>query len=271
MAEGEHLHAVVHDGDGPYALLLHGLLGSRSFWLDNIETLQAVCRPVVVELWGHGRSPAPADPARYEPEGYAEELERLRVELGAERWFAIGQSLGSGLVLHYGLAHPERVLAHVVTNSLSAFVPTEGWRERAARTAEPQAERVRRDGVLSLRDEPINPGRSRRLSARVREALASELEEHTAGAVAYAMTVTTAGAPLGERLRDVSAPTLLTVGRQEERFLPLVDRVRLIPNLEVVELDAGHPVNAHDPAGWNAAVTRFLAAHADGLPSGPAS
>lgn len=67
-----------------------------------------------------------------------------------------------------------------------------------------------------------------------------------------------------ERLRDVSVPTLLSVGRQEERFLPLVDRVRTLPNLEVVELDAGHPVNAHDPAGWNAAVTRFLAAHAGG-------
>lgn len=257
----EHLHAVAYDGDGPYAVLLHGLLGSRSYWLDNLDALQAVCRPVVVELWGHGRSPAPADPARYEPGAYADELERLRIGLGAERWFVIGQSLGSGLVLHYGLAHPRRVLAQVVTNSLSAFVPTEGWRERAARTAVPQAERVRRDGVVSLRDEPINPGRSRRLSARVRDGLAAELGEHSADGVARAMTVTTASAPLGDRLREVSVPTLLTVGRQEERFLPLVERVRLIPHLEVVELDAGHPVNAHDPAGWNDAVCRFLSAH----------
>lgn len=83
----QHLHAVVHDGDGPHAVLLHGLLGSRSYWLDNLDALQAVCRPVVVELWGHGRSPAPADPARYEPDAYADELERLRIGLGAERWF----------------------------------------------------------------------------------------------------------------------------------------------------------------------------------------
>ena len=69
----QHLHAVVHDGDGPFALILHGALGSRSYWDDNLEALKTVCRPVVLELWGHGRSPSPEDPKRYEPEAYVEE------------------------------------------------------------------------------------------------------------------------------------------------------------------------------------------------------
>lgn len=37
MSAAGQLHAVVHDGHGPFALLVHGLLGSRSYWLDNLE------------------------------------------------------------------------------------------------------------------------------------------------------------------------------------------------------------------------------------------
>ncbi|MEL6984283.1 MAG: hypothetical protein AAFO29_17790, partial [Actinomycetota bacterium] len=47
----EHLNAVVHDGSGPPALIVHGALASRSYWADNIEALAQVCQPVVVELW----------------------------------------------------------------------------------------------------------------------------------------------------------------------------------------------------------------------------
>lgn len=258
---GESLHAVVHDGDGPFALLVHGLLGSRSFWLDNLAALQAVCRPVVVELWGHGRSPTPDDPSRYEPEAYVEQFERLRLALGAERWFTVGQSMGAGLTLAYGLAHPQRVSAQVVTNSLSAFAPAEGWRQRAALTAEPQAAKLRQAGTAVMRDAPLNPGRSRRLSAAVREAMAAEFDEHSVEGIAKAMTITTASLPLGERLPLVLPPTLLTVGLREERFVALLDRARRIPQLEIAELDVGHPVNAHDPAGWNRAVVEFLARH----------
>ncbi|WP_420624442.1 hypothetical protein [Candidatus Poriferisodalis sp.] len=40
-------------------------------------------------------------------------------------------------------------------------------------------------------------------------------------------------------------------------------RVRQIPDVEIVDLAASHAVNAQDPAGWNAAVTRFVRHHAE--------
>ncbi|WP_419922725.1 alpha/beta fold hydrolase [Candidatus Poriferisodalis sp.] len=64
-ADTEKLHTVVHDGNGPPGLIVHGALGSRSYWDDNIAALAEVCQPVVIELWGHGRSPSPADTNRY--------------------------------------------------------------------------------------------------------------------------------------------------------------------------------------------------------------
>ncbi|MCP3992805.1 MAG: hypothetical protein GY724_27310, partial [Actinomycetia bacterium] len=50
----------------------------------------------------------------------------------------------------------------------------------------------------------------------------------------------------------------LTLGVDDERFSSLVPQAKLIPGLEIVELDAGHAVNAHDPIGWNQAVIEFI-------------
>ena len=55
-------------GTGPYLLLVHGFLSSRAQWRPNLEGLRRFCRPVVVELWGHGRSPTPDDPEAYRVE-----------------------------------------------------------------------------------------------------------------------------------------------------------------------------------------------------------
>ncbi len=263
-AEGdeiEHLHAVVHDGDGPAALVVHGAMASRSYWADNLPALAEVCTPVVVELWGHGRSPSPAEPARYEPQAYAEEFERLRTGLGVERWYAIGQSLGSGLVLNYGLAHPDRVIAQVVTNSLSAFTPPERWAERRVSGQHAFLDSIRTRGLDAFRDHWINPGRSRRISEATRALLAVEFEEHDVDGVATSMSVTSDRVALGDRLADVAVPTMLTLGVDEERFLPLLDHARRIPGLEVVEVAAAHAVNAQNPDEWNAAVVDFLRRH----------
>jgi len=255
------LNVVVHNGDGPHALLVHGALGSRSLWAENLAALQQVCRPVVVELWGHGRSPSPTDPAHYKSAGYVAEFEQLRSRLGIDRWHTIGQSMGAGLTLTYGLAHPERVISQVVTNSTSAFAPIDGWREHHASGATPMAERLRTEGTEFLRNAKLNPGRSRHLAETTRQLLAIEFDEHDATGIANSMTITTATLPLGERLTKVTRPTLLTLGVEEERFLRLVPRARLIPNLEVVELAASHGVNTHDADGWNEAVAAFLTRH----------
>src|SRR4051812_13544831 len=114
---GPQLHVEMHEGDGPPTLLVHGILSSRAQWLLNIEALRQVCTPVVIELWGHGRSPVPDDAAAFEPDAYEELFDAIRDDLGADRWFVIGQSLGAALTLRYALDRPERVMAHVFTNS----------------------------------------------------------------------------------------------------------------------------------------------------------
>jgi pimeloyl-ACP methyl ester carboxylesterase len=67
------LHCDVHEGDGPFLLLVHGSL--------------------------------------YHPDAYVAAFETLRERLGASRWLVCGQSLGATLTLRYALDHPERVRA----------------------------------------------------------------------------------------------------------------------------------------------------------------
>ena len=257
----EHLHAVVHEGDGPVALFVHGALGSRSYWHSNISALQEVCKPVVVELWGHGLSPSPRDLARYEPSGYVAEFDRIRVELEAEMIWLVGQSMGAALTMHYAVAKPHRVIGMIITNSASGFADPDEWRERNLTLVKQIADQVELEGVECLRDSWVNPGRSRRIHPDTRELLSKEFSEHSAQGIVDSFRTTNYSLPLGESVRDISVPVLFTHGVEEERFQKHLSRVRLIPQVEIVDLPASHAVNAHDPAGWNQATIAFIKRH----------
>ena len=57
------LYYDVHDGTGPYVLLVHGFLSSRAQWRPNLAALASVMRPVVVELPSTLNPPAIVDEA----------------------------------------------------------------------------------------------------------------------------------------------------------------------------------------------------------------
>ena len=115
------LHYDIREGAGEPLLLLHGFLSSRAQWLANLDGLKAFCTPVTVELWGHGRSPMPDDIALLHPLAYVEQFEKIRRDIGAERWYVVGQSFGAGLTLRYALEHPDVLYGQAFCNSNSAL------------------------------------------------------------------------------------------------------------------------------------------------------
>ena len=144
----------VHDGQGPYLGLVHGFLSSQAQWMLNLEALSEVCRPVTIELWGHGQSPAPAEPQHYTPTAYVQQFESIRSALGAEQWFLCGYSLGAGLTIRYAHTFPDRVKAHAFTNSQSGFADAEtlqSWRTDMRRTAA----NIRTQGLSAIRRMPF--------------------------------------------------------------------------------------------------------------------
>ena len=96
----DRLYYEVHGDRGPYILLVHGLLSSRAQWLPNLKVLSTFCRPVVVELFGHGRSPSPSAQEFYLPENYAREFETIRADFWRELRRDLGDRLADELSEH---------------------------------------------------------------------------------------------------------------------------------------------------------------------------
>ena len=63
-------------------ILLARFLSSSAQWILNLNALGKVCQPVTVDLWGHGKSPAPEDRHLYTAH-YGEQFEYIRTTLGS--------------------------------------------------------------------------------------------------------------------------------------------------------------------------------------------
>ena len=252
------LHFELHAGRGPHLLLLHGFLMSRAQWRPNLESLARVCRPVIVELWGHGKSPAPDDPAPYHPDAYVAQFESIRQRLGIERWWLCGYSLGAGLTIRYALTHPQHIAGHIFTNSTSGFADAsqvDAWRNGAAAAAQ----QIEAGGIEAIERMPVHPRQARRLPADLYNALLREAALLSPIGIANTLRYTNPNATVRGRVAENTVSALLICGSAETRFAPHREfALAQMPHLSIVDLAVGHGVNMEDPAGFNAAVRGFI-------------
>jgi pimeloyl-ACP methyl ester carboxylesterase len=257
------LHYQVHPGGGPHLLLVHGMLASRAQWLANLPALARVATPVVVELLGHGRSPSPADPSAYTPGAYVEGFEAIRRELGCERWFVCGQSLGAALTLRYALERPERVVAQVFTNSNSALAD-ESWRAAVVPAMQAMARALAERGRAAFERMPIHPKNARRLPPDVQKALVEDCALHDPAGIALTGLHTVPDSSVRTRFAETKIPTLLVCGTREARFAEQrLFAEQALPSLHVVPANAGHAVNAEASPMFDRAVAEFLRRNLD--------
>jgi len=248
------LYYEVHGTQGPYLLLVHGLLSSRMQWMPNLEALAAFCRPVIVELLGHGRSPSPEDPECYTPNRYVLEFEHIREQLGADRWFVCGQSLGASLTLRYGLNYPQHIIAQVFTNSRSALsenLPVE--------IMEGVAKRLEKDGRKVLDVFPVHPSKNRHFKPEIKKALLEDVNLINLRGLSYNLQYMVTRCSVYKTIHENQVPTLLIVGKFDKQFTPLLAFAeKTMPNLEVLIYDGGHAVNIDAAEDFNKAVQNFI-------------
>ena len=92
--------AVEVQGDGPAAILVHGLGGSSNTFEPQMESFRN-CRAIRPDLPGSGRSATPDGPLSIQ--GFAEALIRMARSLGADKVHLVGHSMGT-IVCHYARA-----------------------------------------------------------------------------------------------------------------------------------------------------------------------
>jgi pimeloyl-ACP methyl ester carboxylesterase len=245
------LHYDVHDGAGEPILLLHGFLSSRGQWLANLEGIKEFATPVTVELFGHGRSPMPDNPAAMHPLAYIEQFEKIRHAIGAKRWYIVGQSFGAGLTLRYALEAPEVLYGQAFCNSNSALEQTDGSNktERAKTISDVLL------GGRPLTELPIHPVNAKRLPEVVKAALIEDAEMLQAEAMVRCLKETRVHLSVREKFASLTVPTLLINGVWEKSFQRTVNFARQeLESLVVVDLEGGHAINAEQPDGFNDAI-----------------
>ncbi len=248
----------VHDGgQGPYMMMVHGFLSSRAQWRINLPALKEVCRPVLVELLAHGRSPAPVEAEAYKVETYIRAFEDIRRKLGAERWVVCGQSFGAGLVTQYALEHRDRVMGLIITNSISAFSP-KGDPERE-KTQRERAATIQAGGKAALQELRIHPRHAKRFPEHIKAEMVDDADRIAPEGILRSMALTSPSLSIHHRLGEILVPTLLVNGLWEKRFQPMRDHAATaIPGVTVVDLPGGHSVNVEAAEGFDRAVVEFV-------------
>jgi pimeloyl-ACP methyl ester carboxylesterase len=254
-------------GKGRPVVFVHGFgCGIRS-WDPQVKALSPSYRTIAYDVRGHGLSDAPTEAGGYSQPISVEDLRRLLSYLQLRRATVVGLSMGGNIALNFALTHPDMVSGLVVVDTGAGSDGTADW----VAGAHSFAEGVDGGGTEAFADMAMASPLFARYCAKGPEAqrfIRSCLMTHRARGIAHTAREVLAKRPkiyaLGDRLAKLSVPTLLIVGEDDEPCRKVHDfMARTIPGATSVVLRrTGHLSNLESPAGFNAAVKRFLARNA---------
>jgi pimeloyl-ACP methyl ester carboxylesterase len=103
-------------GYGEPLVVIHGGGGDARTWIKNLEELAKNYTVYAPDLPGYGGSEA-LDGSYYIPE-LVDFVERFAGNLGLEKFYLMGHSLGGGIALNFALKFPEKIRKLVLISSL---------------------------------------------------------------------------------------------------------------------------------------------------------
>jgi pimeloyl-ACP methyl ester carboxylesterase len=240
-------------GAGPPDLVfLHGWAGSAAYFEESLDALDLDhARAIAVDLSGHGKSP-PHD-AAWSIEGIDDAVLAAANAAGADRFVAVGFSMGAKFALHLAVAHPDRVAALVlVAGTPAAAIPVppevlDDWYSRA--------------GNADALDEMLRPY----LTGPVDEAAYDRFVRDAARVPRSALEGTlqvTLETDFAASLPSIAAPTLVIAGAFDTLFTPQLLRdalVNQIPGARLAVVECGHEIPLERPRELAALIEAFLA------------
>ena len=259
--------SITEAGDGPPAILIHGLGATKVSMLPTLAALAPTHRAIALDLPGFGDSVKPLR-APYHAQYFAGAVVALMDALELRRADVVGNSLGGRVAIEVGLRFPSR------TGRLGLLAPSLAWlRGRPfaplLRLVPPQL------GLLQPTPRALTESIVRRLvpgaadgwtAAGVDEFLRSYLTPRGRAAFYAAARNIYLEEPSGPyglwtRLPSLTAPSLFIWGRRD-RLVPIgfEPHVReALPASTHLELECGHVPQLEAPVETHRALLQFLA------------
>jgi pimeloyl-ACP methyl ester carboxylesterase len=256
--DGVRLAGVDFGGDGPPALLLHGLAGYAGEWASTAEWLTKRCRVVALDARGHGASERfPADVSRA---AHVADAAFAIDELALGPVVVVGQSLGGQAAILLAAQCPDLVRRLVLADA----GPGGGGDERAveANLADLRSALERWPVPFASREAAVEFFGGPSPSA---EAWVDGLEHRDGGwrprfdvDVMVRTLREASGRAYWEEWERIACPVLV-VRAGDASHLSAADARAMAARAQVVELaGAGHDLHLERPAEWRDALSVFL-------------
>jgi pimeloyl-ACP methyl ester carboxylesterase len=229
-------------GSGPTIIFVHGWTCDTSSWREQLPAFDDDYRVIALDLPGHGQSGSPP-PDAFSMDLFADAIEAVRAEAGADRVVLVGHSMGGPVIRQYALSYPEHVAGLVAVDGPLDVRGFAGGGQRPALTLQAREQMIR--GMFV----PTTPAE---LQKHILAMMLGAPEATASGAMA-AMFASGSGAG-----GVIEAPAIGIVAGTAQ--LPNVGSVReVVPNFEATQVaGTGHFVMMEKPAEFNRLLQDFL-------------
>ena len=248
-------------GAGIPVILGHSFLCSGAMWREQVPVLADQCRVINPDFRGHGRSGHLTD--HFSLYDAVSDVIAVMDELGIERAFWCGLSIGGMVALRAALSHPDRVAGLILMDTDAGAETT--WHKVKYRA---MGAAVRAFGFRPLL--PSIAGlmfgaTTRREHPGLVDEWKAQIAKNHVPSVLLCLEALIQRDSVLDRLHEIRVPALVLVG-EEDRSLPVALSRRIHDRLPdatfTVIPGAGHLSALEQPARVNAAIAEFLTAQA---------
>jgi len=245
--------SIEKQGQGEAVVLVHGLGSTANVWEPQVRALSDRFTLVRYDLEGAGRS---AYAGSLSIDGWVDDLTAILDLHGFTKARLVGHSLGTLILQHFAVKHPQRVekLVFIGVNRAPPEARRQAIRERVAK--------VRTEGIDAIVEAVVKGGLSPHTAEQKPEVVAFVRELLTRQPVeGYARSCEAMAAAIAADVANIRAPVLLIAGA-DDAISPVANSEGLAADLadarvHVLE-QCGHWHPIERPAAVSRALREFL-------------